>query len=140
MFRNCLRISANVCSQDTIRGLKDLLPKSKKVIMAHVYERSVPELDKYLLNHLEQISLLRFKGNDIANLKEDIKMANGIFNCSIPVDTEPLYSVIDEVICCKLREDVPFKSDKDLILKNSANVSDDYFVSPSANINLKPTN
>ena len=83
---------------------------------------------------MQQISLLKFTKKDIENLKEDIFLANAIFQCKDKTrDIEPLYSTINEVKNCPTREDIPDLCDKKTILQNTRHVLDDYFVSPEPN-------
>uniref|UniRef100_A0A0N4ZYB9 Glutamyl-tRNA(Gln) amidotransferase subunit C, mitochondrial n=1 Tax=Parastrongyloides trichosuri TaxID=131310 RepID=A0A0N4ZYB9_PARTI len=117
---------------------KNFLPKNVYHMKIKYNEKdAVTKIDKDLLNHLEQISLLRFTKNDIENLKEDIFLANAIFTIEDKTKgVEPLYSVMDDVINCPLREDIPEDCSKDIILQNTQNSLDDYFVSPQPNTPL----
>uniref|UniRef100_A0A0N5CDG5 Glutamyl-tRNA(Gln) amidotransferase subunit F, mitochondrial n=1 Tax=Strongyloides papillosus TaxID=174720 RepID=A0A0N5CDG5_STREA len=117
------------------RSLKNFLPKKtyqNKIKYDEV--EPAPHLDGKLLSHLQQISLLKFTEKDIENLKEDIFLANAIFQCKDKTrDVEPLYSTINEIKNCPTREDMPDQCERKLILGNTRNTSDDYFVSPEPN-------
>ncbi|CEF61190.1 Hypothetical protein SRAE_0000031700 [Strongyloides ratti] len=130
---NIFRSKAHIICQN--RSIKNFLPKEvyKSKINYDKIE-PVPHLDEKLLNHLQQISLLKFTEKDINNLREDIFMANAIFQCRDKTkDIEPLYSVINEIKSCPTREDVPESCEKKEIFENTKNVFDDYFVSPEPN-------
>uniref|UniRef100_A0A0K0EQJ0 Glu-AdT subunit C n=1 Tax=Strongyloides stercoralis TaxID=6248 RepID=A0A0K0EQJ0_STRER len=120
------------------RSLKNFIPQ--KVYQNKInYDALEPvqSLDDNLLNHLQQISLLKFTQKDIDNLKEDISMANAIFQCKEKTkNVEPLYSVINEISNCPTREDIPELCDKKAILENTKNKIDDYFASPEPNKEL----
>ncbi|KAE9550600.1 hypothetical protein FO519_006191 [Halicephalobus sp. NKZ332] len=77
-------------------------------------------LSKEMLTKLEQLSALRFKNvEEIESVEEDIRLAQKVFE----VDTtgiEPLYSVVEEVINCPLRDD-------DVIEETSARNASFYF-------------
>ncbi|KAI6219941.1 WW domain-containing protein [Aphelenchoides besseyi] len=69
-------------------------------------------LDREMLSKLERLAALRFKSvEEVEALREEICLANRIFE----VDTtgvEPLYSIVEELIDCPLREDEPVVPDK----------------------------
>ncbi|KAI6177995.1 WW domain-containing protein [Aphelenchoides besseyi] len=69
-------------------------------------------LDREMLIKLERLAGLRFKSvGEVEALREEICLANRIFE----VDTtgvEPLYSIVEELIDCPLREDEPVLPDK----------------------------
>lgn len=91
-----------------------------------------------MLMKLERLSGLRFQSiEEIHNLQEDIRLANKIFE----VDTkgvEPMYSIVEEIVNCPLRDDVAEATPKDKSLMNAKMVYEDFFVSPPPNIPLEP--
>uniref|UniRef100_A0AC35GK31 Glu-AdT subunit C n=1 Tax=Panagrolaimus sp. PS1159 TaxID=55785 RepID=A0AC35GK31_9BILA len=91
-------------------------------------------LNKAMLTKLEQLSALRFQSSEeIESVEEDIRLAQKIFE----VDTtgiEPLYSVVEEIINCPLREDITEITCASKALANAPVVVEDFLVVPPANI------
>uniref|UniRef100_A0A914Y3J9 Glu-AdT subunit C n=1 Tax=Panagrolaimus superbus TaxID=310955 RepID=A0A914Y3J9_9BILA len=91
-------------------------------------------LNKAMLTKLEQLSALRFQNSEeIESVEEDIRLAQKIFQ----VDTtgvEPLYSVVEEIINCPLREDITEVTCASKALANAPVVVEDFLVVPPANI------
>ncbi|KAI6183001.1 WW domain-containing adapter protein with coiled-coil-like protein [Aphelenchoides bicaudatus] len=77
-------------------------------------------LDKETLLKLERLSGLQFKDQkEIDGLREE--------------GVEPLYSIVEELIDCPLREDEPVKPDQSKVFANATEHVEGFFVSPPAN-------
>uniref|UniRef100_A0AC34FHY6 Glu-AdT subunit C n=1 Tax=Panagrolaimus sp. ES5 TaxID=591445 RepID=A0AC34FHY6_9BILA len=91
-------------------------------------------LSKAMLTKLEQLSALRFQSSEeIESVEEDIRLAQKIFE----VDTtgiEPLYSIVEEIINCPLRDDITESTCASKALANAPVVVEDFLVVPPANI------
>uniref|UniRef100_A0AC34QEJ4 Glu-AdT subunit C n=1 Tax=Panagrolaimus sp. JU765 TaxID=591449 RepID=A0AC34QEJ4_9BILA len=129
-------IKANVQILRQCAFIKIASPKNPKVKRVQVPSNldELP-LSKEMLTKLEQLSALRFQSvEEIESVEEDIRLAQKVFE----VDTtgvEPLYSVVEEVINCPLRDDdeIEETSAKNA-LQNAPVVSEDFLVTPPANI------
>uniref|UniRef100_A0A7E4VZN7 Glutamyl-tRNA(Gln) amidotransferase subunit C, mitochondrial n=1 Tax=Panagrellus redivivus TaxID=6233 RepID=A0A7E4VZN7_PANRE len=136
VFQRC----ASLRGIDFVRFKYSKLPETMKFepnLGSTVDKSEVNELplSKAMLTKLEQLSALRFQSEEeIASVEEDIRLAQKVFEVKTE-GVEPLYSIVEEVINCPLRDDTIVEpTSAARALQNAPHVVEDFIVVPQANI------
>jgi len=94
-------------------------------------------LDRDLIDHLEQLSLVRFTNADaIHHLQKAIGYANRLHQLDT-TDVEPMETVLEHIDCALRDDRVTDGGCRQQVLSNASELLDDYFVTPPGNIPLE---